>query len=59
MILIEILLAPLYRLLGGNIAVILVQTATIAFGGVGVYALARHLLPTVRRRPCLDPPGAG
>jgi len=52
-ILIEILLAPLYRLLGGNIAVILVQTATIAFGGVGVYALARHLLPTVRRSVCV------
>ncbi len=52
-ILIEILLAPLYRLLGGNIAVILVQTATIALGGVGVYALARHLLPTIRRSVCV------
>lgn len=52
-ILIEILLAPLYWLLGGNIAVILVQTATIALGGVGVYALARHLLPTIRRSACV------
>lgn len=52
-ILIEVLLAPLYWLLGGNIAVILVQTATIALGGIGVYALARFLLPTVRRSICV------
>ncbi len=52
-ILIEVLLAPLYRLLGGNIAVVLVQTAAIALGGVGVYALARYLMPTVRRSACV------
>lgn len=52
-ILIEVLLAPFYRLLGGNIAVILVQTATIAFGGVCVYALARFLMPTIRRSICV------
>lgn len=51
--LIEIPLAPLYWLLGGNIAVILVQTGTIALGGIGVYALARHLLPTIRRSICI------
>jgi uncharacterized membrane protein len=52
-ILLEPLLAPLYWLLGGNIAVILVQTATIALGGVGVYALARNLMPTIRRSVCV------
>jgi uncharacterized membrane protein len=51
--LIEILIAPLYRLLGGNITVILVQTAAIALGGVGVYALARFLMPTIRRSICV------
>ncbi len=50
--LIEIPLAPLYWLLGGNVAVILVQTGTIALGGTGVYALARHLLPTIRPGIC-------
>lgn len=52
-ILVEVLLAPLYRLLGGTITVILVQTASIAFGGVGVYALSRSLMPTIRRGICV------
>ena len=51
--LVEILIAPLYWLLGGNIAVILVETVTIALGGVGVYVLARYLMPTVRRSVCV------
>ena len=51
--LVEILIAPLYGLLGGNIAVILVETVTIALGGIGVYVLARYLMPTVRRSVCV------
>jgi uncharacterized membrane protein len=52
-ILIEVLLAPFYRLLGGNIAVIFFQTAAIALCGVGVYVLARYLMPTIRRSVCV------
>jgi uncharacterized membrane protein len=52
-ILIEILLAPFYRLLGGNITMIFFQTAAIALGSVGVYVLARYLMPTVRRSICV------
>ncbi len=51
--LIEIPLAPVYWLLGGNIAVILVQTGTIALGGIGVYLLARYLLPMIRPSICV------
>ncbi len=49
LVLIELPLAPLYRLLGGNIALVLVQSATVALGGWGAYAVARHILPRVNR----------
>jgi len=49
LVLIELPLAPLYRLLGGNIALVLVQSATIALGGWGAYAVARHALPRINR----------
>ena len=52
LVLVEVLLAPVYRFLGGTMALIVVQSALIALGGVGAYVLARHVLPQVRPIVC-------
>ncbi len=48
LVLVELLIAPFYRLFGGNIVLIVLQSAAIALGGAGVYVLARHVMPRVR-----------
>lgn len=52
LVLVELLIAPFYRLFGSNIVLIVLQSAAIALGGVGVYALARHVMPKVRPSIC-------
>jgi len=49
LVLIELALAPLYRLIGSNLALILVQSAAIALGGWGAYAVGRVAMPRVNR----------
>ncbi len=48
-VLIELALAPLYRLVGSNLALIIVQSAAIALGGWGAYAVGRNALPKANR----------
>lgn len=52
LVLVELLIAPFYRLFGGNIVLIVLQSAAIALGGIGVYALARNVMPKVRPIAC-------
>lgn len=48
-VMIELIIAPLYRLIGSNLALIFVQSATIALGGWGAYAVARRAMPQINR----------
>ncbi len=48
-VLLELLLAPFYRLVGSNLALVLAQSAAVALGGVGAYAAARVALPRAHR----------
>lgn len=52
LVLVELLIAPFYRLFGSNIVLIVLQSAAIGMGGVGVYALARNVMPKVRPIVC-------
>jgi uncharacterized membrane protein len=52
LVLVELLIAPFYRLFGGNIVLIVLQSAAIALGGVGAYALVRTVMPRVRPIVC-------
>ncbi|HEY8292171.1 MAG TPA: DUF2079 domain-containing protein [Thermomicrobiales bacterium] len=45
----ELILAPFYRLFGGNMSLIVAQSATVALGGIGVYAIARQAMPKIHR----------
>lgn len=49
LVLIELALAPLYRFIGSNLALVLVQSAAIALGGLGAYAVGRVAMPHMNR----------
>ena len=51
-VLVELLIAPFYRLFGGNIVLIVLQSVAIALGGIGAYVLARDVMPKVRPIVC-------
>lgn len=48
-VLLDLLLAPFYRLVGGNLALVLAQSAAVTLGGVGAYAVARVAMPRMHR----------
>jgi uncharacterized membrane protein len=45
----ELILAPFYRLFGGNMSLIVAQSGTVALGAIGVYAIARQAMPKIHR----------
>lgn len=45
----ELIIAPVFRFLGGATALIIIQCATAALGAVGAYVVARIALPTRHR----------
>ncbi len=49
LILLELIIAPTFRFLGGTMALIVIQCATAALGGVGAYVVTRVALPTRHR----------
>ncbi len=52
LVLVELLIAPFYRLFGSNIVLIVLQSAAIALGSVGSYVLARQVIPKARPIVC-------